>query len=80
MGVRRVSETETEYKFHLCSHFSSELVKRDVRLVGIVNDISTDSQKTSVHLSCDNLKERVILMSRPFLLNYIFQIYCIIMS
>ena len=55
MGVRRVSKSETEYKFHLCSHFPSELVKRDVRLFGIVNDISTDSRKTSVHLSSDSL-------------------------
>ena len=53
MGVRRVSESETEYKFHLCSNFPLELVKRDVRLVGIVNDISTDSRKANVHLSCD---------------------------
>ena len=54
MGVRRVSESETEYKFHLCFHFPSELVNRDERPSGIVNDITNDNHETSVHLSCDN--------------------------
>ena len=53
MGVRRVSESDTEYKFHLSFHFPSESVKRDVRPVGIVNDITYDNHEISVHLSCD---------------------------
>ena len=36
MGVSRISESETEYKFHLCCNFPSESVKRDVILFGIV--------------------------------------------
>ena len=63
MGVRRVSESETEYKFHLCLHFPSESVKRDVRPVGIVNDISNDNPETSVHLSCDNYKIQLFLQN-----------------
>ena len=57
MGVRRVSESETEYKFHLCCHFPSESVKRDVILFGIVNDITTAIMKqastspVAIHIS-----------------------------
>ena len=55
MCVWHVSESETEYKFHLCFHFPSESVKRDVIPIRIVNDITNDNRETSVHLSCDML-------------------------
>ena len=55
MSVRRISESEIKYIFQLCFHFQSESAKRDVRLVGIVNDISNDNHETTVHHSCDNI-------------------------
>ena len=61
MGVRHVSESEMKYKFHLYFLFPSGSVKSDVRLVVISIDISIDSHKTSIRLSCDKMTRKVLI-------------------